>query len=77
MRGASERSLQASPIDHITCAMQSSTGVCAGLPADCALKTAQTGVELLLSRAQLWQTTAARHVSLASELQPLAALAAR
>ena len=36
-----------------------------------------TGVELLLARAQLWQTTAAQHVSLQEQLHPLSALAAR
>ena len=36
-----------------------------------------TGVELLLGRAQLWQETAASHVSLAAQLGPLAALAQR
>lgn len=36
-----------------------------------------TGVELLLARAQLWQNTAAQHVSLQAQLQPLAGLAAR
>lgn len=41
------------------------------------LKTVLTGVELLLARAQQWELTAAKHVSLAKELAPLAALAAR
>ena len=36
-----------------------------------------TGVELLLARAQLWQNTAAQHVSLQVQLAPLAGLAAR
>jgi midasin len=34
-------------------------------------------LELLLLRAQLWQETAARHVSLGAPLAPLAGLAAR
>ena len=36
-----------------------------------------TGLELLLARAQLWQDTAARHVSLQAPLGPLAGLAQR
>ena len=40
-------------------------------------RAAMTGLEILLSRAQLWETTAAKHVSLASELQKCAALATR
>ncbi len=49
----------------------------AGLPAATPLKAALTGLELLLLRAQLWQETAARHVSLERELAPIAALAKR
>ena len=49
----------------------------AGLPAQSALKAVMTGVELLLARAQLWQTTAAQRVSLQEQLQPLGSLAAR
>ena len=41
------------------------------------LKTALTGLELLLARAQLWEDTAAAHVSLAAVLRPAASLAAR
>lgn len=41
------------------------------------LKTALTGLELLLARARLWEDTAAAHVSLAAVLRPAAALAAR
>ncbi|KAK9820997.1 hypothetical protein WJX81_006213, partial [Elliptochloris bilobata] len=47
------------------------------LPATTPLKAALTGLELLLLRAQLWQDTAARHVSLEAQLAPAAALAAR
>jgi midasin len=36
-----------------------------------------TGLELLLGRAQLWQETAARHVSLAPQLEGLSRLALR
>lgn len=36
-----------------------------------------TGLELLLARAQLWQETAARHVSLEAQLGPLSRLALR
>lgn len=49
----------------------------AGLPAATPLQAALTGLELLLLRAQLWQDTAARHVSLEAPLAPLAALAGR
>ncbi|EFJ44763.1 hypothetical protein VOLCADRAFT_121252, partial [Volvox carteri f. nagariensis] len=41
------------------------------------LKAALTGLELLLSRAQLWEETAASFVSLKPQLAPLAALATR
>ncbi|MEW5303413.1 MAG: hypothetical protein WDW36_006109 [Sanguina aurantia] len=41
------------------------------------LKAALTGLELLLSRAQLWQETAASYVSLAPELALVASLATR
>lgn len=41
------------------------------------LKAALTGLELLLARSQLWQETAAKHVSIAPQLERLAALALR
>ncbi|KAK9809153.1 hypothetical protein WJX72_010301 [[Myrmecia] bisecta] len=41
------------------------------------LKTSLTGLELLLARAQLWEETAARHVSLRAQLEGLAGLATR
>lgn len=49
----------------------------AALPVRAPLKAALTGLELLLARAQLWEETAARHVSLKEVLQPIAALAGR
>ena len=50
---------------------------CAGLPASAPMQTALTGLELLLARAQLWQDTAALHVSLARQLERLSRLALR
>ncbi|GIL72549.1 hypothetical protein Vretifemale_2893, partial [Volvox reticuliferus] len=47
------------------------------MPLQSPLKTALTGLELLLSRAQLWEETAASFVSLKAQLGPLAALATR
>jgi len=44
---------------------------------DSPLKAALTGLELLVARAQLWQTTAAKHVSLDPQLQAVTALAGR
>lgn len=41
------------------------------------LKTAMTGLELLLARAHLWDDTAAKHVSLTQQLRPLEGLAGR
>lgn len=41
------------------------------------LKAALTGLELLLARAQLWQETAAKHVSLGAQLEAVASLAGR
>lgn len=41
------------------------------------LKAAMSGVELLVDRAQLWEQSAAKYVSIAAELQALAALARR
>ena len=49
----------------------------AALPLRAALKTALSGLELLLARAQLWEQTAAAHVSLAAVLRPIAGLAGR
>jgi midasin len=46
-------------------------------PATVPLKQALTGVELLLARAQLWQETAAKHVSIADQLTAVAAVATR
>ena len=48
-----------------------------GLPVSAPLKAVLTGVELLLAKAQLWEETAARHVSIAPQLAPLSALATR
>ena len=47
------------------------------LPACGPLKSALTGVELLLSRAQTWEEGAASHVSIAPQLAACAALARR
>lgn len=44
---------------------------------DSPLKAALTGLELLLARAQLWQETAAKHVSLGAQLEAVASLAGR
>ena len=41
------------------------------------LKAAMTGVELLVDRAQLWEQSAARHVSIADQLAAVEALARR
>ena len=41
------------------------------------LKAAITGVELLVDRAQLWEQSAAKHVSLSSQLAAVEALARR
>ena len=49
----------------------------AELPVSAPLKTALTGVELLLARAQLWEESAAKHVSMAPQLASLAGLATR
>lgn len=48
-----------------------------GLPLTCALKTAMTGVELLVDRAQLWEQSAAKHVSIGTHLEKLLSLARR
>ncbi|KAK9833665.1 hypothetical protein WJX74_002204 [Apatococcus lobatus] len=47
------------------------------LPVSLPLKTAMTGLELLLARAHLWDDTAAKHVSLTQQLRPLEGLAGR
>ena len=41
------------------------------------LKALLTGLELLLARAQVWEETAAKHVSIAAQLKVVAALATR
>lgn len=41
------------------------------------LKAALTGLELVLARAQIWEESAAKHVSLAAELEGVAGLATR
>ncbi len=50
---------------------------CAGLSVQSPLKAALTGLELLLARAQVWEESAAKHVSLAKQLEAVAALATR
>lgn len=54
-----------------------SLACCAGLSVQSPLKAALTGLELLLARAQVWEESAAKHVSLARELEAVAALATR
>ena len=49
----------------------------AGLSVQSPLKAALTGLELLLARAQIWEESAAKHVSLGAELEGVAALATR
>lgn len=49
------------------------TGLSVGSP----LKAALTGLELVLARAQIWEESAAKHVSLGQELVAVAALATR
>eukprot|EP00775_Hariotina_reticulata_P010385 gene10385-10543_t len=48
-----------------------------GLPLTVPLKQALTGLELLLARAQVWEETAAKHVSLKQQLTSIAGLATR
>lgn len=48
-----------------------------GLPVETPLKAAMTGVELLVDRSQLWEQSAAKHVSIADHLEKLLALARR
>lgn len=45
------------------------------LPLKSTLKDYSTGIELLLSRAQIWEETAAKHVSLSDHLKPLISIA--
>lgn len=47
------------------------------MAAEAPLAEVLTGLELLLARSQLWQESAAQHVSLARQLERLAALALR
>ena len=47
------------------------------MPVNSPLKALLTGLELLLARAQVWEETAAKHVSIATELKAVAALATR
>lgn len=48
-----------------------------GLSVRVPLKAAMTGIEILVERAQLWEQSAAKHVSIAAELASLEALARR
>jgi len=47
------------------------------MPVNSPLKMLLTGLELLLARAQVWEETAAKHVTIAPELKAIAALATR
>ncbi|KAG7670517.1 hypothetical protein KSW81_003079 [Nannochloris sp. 'desiccata'] len=47
------------------------------MPVNSPLKALLTGLELLLARAQVWEETAAKHVTIAPELKSIAALATR
>ena len=47
------------------------------MAAESPLAEVLTGLELLLARSQVWQESAAQHVSLARQLERLAALALR
>lgn len=49
----------------------------AGMAAESPLAGVVAGLELLLARSQLWQESAARHVSMERQLERLAALALR
>ena len=51
--------------------------LCADLPLLSPVKTAMVGVELLVDRAQIWEQSAAKHVSMAPQLDRLLALARR
>ena len=46
------------------------------MPLDSPLKSYATGIELLLNKAQVWEETAAKHVTLDELLKPLVAIAA-
>ena len=59
----------------VTCASDC-TGS-AGLSVESPLKAALTGLELVLARAQIWEESAAKHVSLGSQLEGVAGLATR
>lgn len=48
-----------------------------GLSVESPLKAALTGLELVLARAQIWEESAAKHVSLGPQLEGVAALATR
>ena len=48
-----------------------------GLSVQSPLKAALTGLELVLARAQIWEESAAKHVSLAAQLEAVAGLATR
>ena len=49
----------------------------AELPIQAPLKTVMTGMELLIDRSQLWEQSAAKHVSLGDHLAGLTALTRR
>ena len=49
----------------------------AGMAAQSPLAAVLAGLELLLARSQLWQDSAAAHVSIAAQLERLSALALR
>jgi midasin (ATPase involved in ribosome maturation) len=49
----------------------------AELPIHVPLKTVMTGMELLIDRSQLWEQSAAKHVSIADQLASLTALTRR
>ena len=55
-------------------------GICSrllGMPLSSPLKSVLTGVELLLTRAQVWEETAAQHVTLKEELRQVGGLGTR
>ena len=57
--------------------MTASIASFAGLSVQSPLKAALTGLELVLARAQIWEESAAKHVSLGPQLEGVAALATR
>ena len=64
--------------DHPVLAQLSAICIrCLSLPSTSPLKSALTGLELLLARALVWEETAAKFVSIATELNGVAALATR